>query len=150
MTRPEEQRPEENGLHRRLEEDLGRIYGASVTVPEAVDASIRAHGRRHLAARRRSRLVLRWVAAAAAVLLATAVLADVFHLNRPAPEAKQRPRVLAEDVDGNGRINVLDAFALARRLEAGAVKDRRFDVTGDGRVDEADVDWIARRAVRLN
>ena len=47
-------------------------------------------------------------------------------------------------------MDILDAFALARRLETGETLDIALDLTRDGSVDGADVDAIAMRAVKLN
>ena len=55
-------------------------------------------------------------------------------------------------MDGNGRIDILDAFTVARAL---ADKGRTgplpaaWDVNGDGVVDQKDVDWLANAAVRV-
>src|SRR6185369_1280179 len=54
-----------------------------------------------------------------------------------------------EDINRDGRVDVLDAFALARRIETGGTLDPRWDINGDGRVDRADVNVIAARAVNL-
>ena len=47
------------------------------------------------------------------------------------------------------RVDILDAYRLALQLEAGAQPDAQWDKNGDGRVDTADVDWIARASVAL-
>ena len=54
------------------------------------------------------------------------------------------------DIDGNGRVDILDAFRLARSIEARGPVDRKWDLNGDGRVDQADVDLVACAAVRLD
>lgn len=56
---------------------------------------------------------------------------------------------LAFDVDGNGRVNILDAFLVARRLESGTAPEAGQDVDQDGRLTQSDVDLIAMNAVRL-
>jgi hypothetical protein len=56
---------------------------------------------------------------------------------------------LAGDVDGNGRVDVLDAFKLARFVESPGGADMQWDINGDGTVDSADVDAVAFSAVRL-
>lgn len=53
------------------------------------------------------------------------------------------------DLTGDGVIDVLDAFALARAIESGATPDPAWDLTRDGVIDESDVDAIARAAVSL-
>ena len=53
-------------------------------------------------------------------------------------------------IDGSGRVDILDAWALARRLRAPANGGAGMDVNGDGRVDRGDVDAVAMVAVRLD
>jgi hypothetical protein len=54
---------------------------------------------------------------------------------------------LQRDVDRNGRVDILDAFALARMIRQ---DDSAFnDINGDGRADQLDIDLVARDAVRL-
>lgn len=55
---------------------------------------------------------------------------------------------LRGDVDGDGVVTVLDAYTVARGVEAGIV-DASWDVDGDGVVTMRDADAIARIAVRL-
>jgi hypothetical protein len=97
-------------------------------VPPEVDRAVLA-----AFAPRRAR-VLRWVPAAAAAAILAAVLL--------------RDRVPG-DVDGSGRVDILDAYLLALRIEGGAGAGRALDVTGDGVVDRADVDRIARMSVTV-
>ena len=54
-----------------------------------------------------------------------------------------------EDIDRNGRVDILDAFALARQIEAGSGRLPDGDINGDGVVDAGDVDAIALKAVAL-
>jgi len=62
------------------------------------------------------------------------------------------------DVDGNGRVDILDAFQLARRIETrgpadptrSGAADTQWDLNGDGRVDKDDVSLVASAAVRLD
>lgn len=60
----------------------------------------------------------------------------------------RRPDV-AGDVDRSGRVDIVDAYALAVRLRSGQQMDAALDVTGDGRVDERDVEELARRSVAI-
>ena len=57
--------------------------------------------------------------------------------------------VLREDLTGDGKVDVLDAFFLARQIKNGGPLDLKWDVNGDGVVDQRDVDWIASKAVSL-
>lgn len=53
------------------------------------------------------------------------------------------------DVDGNGLVDIRDAFAVARAIQAGHTTVPEWDRNGDGKVDGADVDLIALTAVTL-
>ena len=55
-----------------------------------------------------------------------------------------------EDVDGSGRVDILNALALARRIESGTESDARFDYDRDGTIDRRDVEHVAREAVRID
>ena len=80
--------------------------------------------------------LVRW-SAAAAVLLVFLWIAN-----------RGRGGDVGLDLDGSGRVDVLDAFRLARSLRDGTT-DGLHDVDGDGRVDERDVAALMGEAVRL-
>jgi hypothetical protein len=123
-------------LPQALERDLRASFAARVPVPESIGATLRT------AARRRPRLVpVRplLLSAAAAALVAVSVLL-----------VQGRAPLAREDFDRNGRVDVLDAFRLARALERGEVVPPQFDLDGDGRIDRRDVDLVAARAVRIH
>lgn len=131
-------------------------------------------GRGRGSGRRRVRV---WVRAAAAVgVAAAAVIGLVVVVGLPVgggkfgrvqgpmaargPDGEGAPLALADsagerirgDVDGSGGVDIVDAFVLARAVAE--VEGERglgplWDVTGDGVVDEGDVDAVAMRAVRL-
>lgn len=117
----------------RLIEGLRALYARPV--PREVDDTILSAARRRMVAVRRRPRILRWVAAGAVAAAAlVAVVASLFH------ESERRPVA--------GRVTILDAFALARRIEAGAPLPAD-DVNHDGRVNRADVDHLAMAAVAL-
>ena len=93
----------------------------------AVDRAVETAARAQFAPRRsRTAAAQGWryaAVAAAAVALIAVFIAQPF-----APDEALRPR-LADDVDGSGRVDVLDAFALARSREGdpGAVSQNRID-----------------------
>jgi predicted anti-sigma-YlaC factor YlaD len=125
--------------------DLAVALGAAVpAVPDAVDRRILWLARKEAVAIRRAeprpRAVVGWrvAAVAAGVVLAVGLL----RTTAPGPRA-------SADVDGNGVVDVRDAFVIARALRAGAAPPSRLDVNGDHVVDGADVDLVARAAVAL-
>ena len=54
------------------------------------------------------------------------------------------------DIDRNGRVDILDAFKLARHIESAEGTEVRWDINHDGLVDRKDVDSVAFDAVRLD
>ena len=54
------------------------------------------------------------------------------------------------DINGDGYVDVLDAYLLQRRIEAAGDLDAQWDFTRDGRIDRADVNAIATVAVKLS
>lgn len=62
-------------------------------------------------------------------------------------ESRQSDSVLSTDIDLNGRVDILDAFAMARQIRDGDSGARDFN--RDGRFDQLDIDLVAREAVKL-
>jgi len=78
-------------------------------------------------------------------VVATIVAAGVLVWLTVHPRAAVRP----EDLNADGRVDMLDAFALARELQQGSTPRPQLDLNGDGVVDNRDVQVLAARAVRL-
>lgn len=107
------------------------------------------------ARRRRQRTFAAWSSAAAALLLVWAGWRWPTSSRSGAGGSADAARATTEvgDLDRNGRIDILDAFALARAIErdgTAGLDGAAADLSGDRRVDRADVDAIARRAVALD
>ena len=116
-------------------------------VPKAVDELILSNAHRHLASgRRRFAWRIATIGALAAAVAIVFILPE-FTTHTPTPPPVP---VLAGDIDGNGRIDILDAFALARHIERNEETAADWDVNADGRIDRRDVDALAKIAVRLN
>jgi hypothetical protein len=60
-----------------------------------------------------------------------------------------RAAARAEDLNADGQVDMLDAFALARELQQGRTPRPQLDLNDDGVVDERDVQILAARAVSL-
>jgi hypothetical protein len=117
-----------------------------------LDAVVLNEAHTHFARQRRRplRLILRGGGLAAAAGLALAVWAawPGARVHTPTP-------IAAFDPSKPGGITILDAFALARLLEAprsagSPPLSMTWDITGDGVVDALDVEALAGRAVRLS
>jgi hypothetical protein len=99
-----------------------RLSPAGIDVPSLVTRGILAQAR--------PRRLWRPVAAAAALLIGV----GIWFASRPA-----MPH----------RLDIVDAYSLAVRLRAGQKIEAAWDVNRDGKVDEQDVEEIARRSVAI-
>jgi hypothetical protein len=128
----------------RLVAALRRVSRKDVFVPPVVDRSILRAARRHLEPQPPAwfhwpRLLL--VSAAVVLVLGIAVW-----IVQPVKSSGS----IVEDVNGDGRVDILDAFALARCLKTSPAACGKFDVNGDGILDQRDIDLLAAHAVRLD
>ena len=125
----------------RLAADLRAAYRGAVAPDQARDEAILSVARERvgLAIRRARRVRLaRWGLAAAAGL---AISVSAWIASRPATSP-------SGDVNGDGRVDILDALVLSRRIGEGRTQ-RGWDVNHDGKIDATDVDAVAMQAVRL-
>jgi hypothetical protein len=144
--------PEDDGLGAppRLQAAFRHLPKERIFVPPTLDEAVLGEARRHLPKRVRRRfdwsLLRPWLPAAAAImflgLLAYLFIGTSFR-------GPRQPLFVREDLNHDGRVDILDAFALARALKAGAALDRRLDINGDGVVNERDVATIAAHAVTV-
>jgi len=132
--------------------DLKKLYGPKGHVPARVDMGVLGAAGGKLVRKAPGRL--RWVGAGVAAAILLLVM-----LNLQQGGTKQAPTAPtsmaqvslqrnAEDINGDGRVDMLDALRVARAIEAGRV-DMKLDLNGDGVVDKRDVDAVAMTAVKL-
>ena len=152
----------DSGALAKLSEDLKGLLGSESSVPGEVDRAILDRARQRLTRRGRRLSWPRWagVAVAAAAVIVFAVVLETRFSGVSNIENKSDVRVsgpvaarVRADIDLNGRVDILDAFKLARHIEsagaAGAV-EAKWDFNGDGLVNRKDVDTVAFAAVRLD
>ena len=149
--------PEDNREHQDLVEAPAELvralkhFDAAPFIPPAVDEAILRSARCQLGRRAGSGLLafspglrFSWRLAPWAAALAAATLVGVLLL--PLQRSHQLTR---EDLNRDGRVDILDAFALARALNATPVLKKAPDINGDGVTDQLDVNAIAAQAVSL-
>lgn len=138
-------------------------FGPVPDVPSNIDQSILADARRHFeqhgpASLRptRWRRVSKWQwTVLGSSVAAACVLFFAMKAQPPQNEQTFAARSVDEssdaelksDVDLNGQVDILDAFAMARQIRSG--QDMRYDINRDGRFDKLDIDIVAREAVKL-
>jgi hypothetical protein len=146
MNAPE---PDDDSLElpARLTEELKASFGHPPVIPAEVDARVRSDAREHLRPSPptfSSRLLLfpRWLAAAAAIVVAALVMwAPV--------ESRKRDASRQVDLNGDGQVDILDSYQLARRLQQGEKLSSSLDLNGDGLVDAKDLEALTARVVQL-
>jgi hypothetical protein len=121
-----------------------RDRALAVLTPEA-DRAVRRAATDQFSQRRSRRRVRRWylpatgVAAAAAVAVIAIVVTRPFEADRGSVAPAPRAQVVADDIDASGRVDILDAFALARAREA-----------DPDAATQARIDMLASRVVSLS
>ena len=147
-------------IDERLGADLKGLFEGGSSVPPEIDRAIMDKARRSLVRRKRPYRVVRWAASVASVA-AAAVIVFVLSVDRAEKYDARSPAVFVEavvapskvvpsDIDGNGRVDILDAFKLARGIEGVERGATEWDINGDGVVNREDVDYVAFKAVRLD
>ncbi len=139
-----------------LADDLAKLAEARVAVPPNRDEAVLAAARSHLAQTtaqpRRDWWVLAAVGSAAMLLLAGIITLNMLDPDRqPAQQAQMLDEFAAEDITGDGQVNIIDAMVLARRVEQNgqATQVEQWDLNDDGTVDRIDAGLIAMRVVDL-
>ena len=128
-----------------------RLYDQPPRVPAGLDAAILREARIGYSRRRRFWLAARWAGAGLAAAAALALAIRIYVAHPAIRPAISPPRQIARagDIDGNGRVDILDAYVVARAIARHQTLDPAWDINGDGVVDQKDVDLIARMAVRV-
>ena len=161
MSRVPDQSESQLDLPEALRDELARAYCMEMPVPAAVDSAILQSAKHGVARRRDYRRLLRWAgagaaAAAAAVVVLAVMLRDAAETPGPVARGTASSAVITGDVDQSGRVDILDALVLAKKVEINAKSAapseklpvlKWEDVNLDGIVNDTDVDRIAAAAV---
>lgn len=134
-TSPTNPEPPSSRIPESLAGDLRSAYRSNIAIPGEFDRALLDLARLRPVRRRRVQpwVLVKWAGVAAAVVAAFVVPT---HLSRNSP----LPNVALHsgDVNGDGLIDILDAFALARRQEY-----------GDTTITSAEINAAATAAVKL-
>jgi len=163
MTKRKEHFDEDSDLRipSKLSADLNALFEPQVGIPAEVDRAVMDRAHKHLvplqsSKERRLRIHWGWRIAAAAAVIILAFSLDLTKQSGPTTDhlslvrAVREPPLQAVDIDRNGRVDILDAFKLARHIESAGRTEKEWDFNGDGLIDRSDVDMVAHAAVRLH
>jgi Dockerin type I domain len=152
---------------------LKQRYGPAARIPDEIDQCILADAHRYLDTLRPDpvrvpgpsssdhRRIPRSAWPVTALGMTAAAIFMAVMLNQPGRPRMPGTQSTAEldtvtpgsasgDIDGNGRLDILDAFAMARSLLASdKPMAMAHDMNRDGRIDNTDVTLVAQRAVKL-
>jgi hypothetical protein len=147
----------------KLSAGLSALFEPQRPVPPEVDRAVLDRAHNHFVHResaksgRRLRWVGLWKVAAAAAVVIFAFSLDLTKKSGPATDRSVPAGIQAIDIDQNGRVDILDAFKLARHIESAgpaeeslSLRKQGWDINGDGLVNRDDVDIVAFAAVRLD
>ena len=139
----------------KLSADLNALFEPRVGVPPEVDRAVMDRAHKHFAPLQsgkggRLRVHWAWRIAAAAAIIIFAFSLNLTKQTGPATDRFSLSETQAVDIDRNGRVDILDAFKLARHIESGGPAETEWDINGDGLIDRGDVDVVALAAVRLD
>ena len=139
----------------KLVTDLKDLHKEHIFVPPKVDQSILNAAREQLGETSREPAEKEaasqpwipqwapWAAAAASLML-------LLFLTLPGEKqpASSVAKISPMDINEDGQVDILDAFTLASRIEHRTLEEK-WDINGDGKVDQADVEEISDFAVKL-
>ena len=116
-------------------------------VPLAIDEAVLGRASEHLKhhAKRRPH----WKSLAPWAAIAASLTFGALCVHTLSKRGIKSASFVGEDFNRDGRVDILDAFGLARQIESGATIEARWDINGDGQVSRADVQAIAVRAVSV-
>lgn len=135
----------------RLMAALQQSQAPRVFVPPTVDEAVLRAAQAHLAPAkpRESRALARWLRWPAFATVCVLLCAVAYRITRtPSPQSPPLAYVRG-DLNRDGRVDILDAFQLARQLQSGDQPGPDLDFNGDGVVDSRDANTIAAQAVKL-
>jgi len=140
----------EQGGPPRLKAALSDLFSAAPAIGREVDERILGAVRQQAIGRNRMRWAIRYaigsVAAAAAMLV---IAIKTSHHDQPVVNDPSAAVASAEDVNHDGKLDILDAYLMARKVAARESLSGEWDFNHDGVVDTKDVDVVAFGAVKL-
>lgn len=145
-----------------LQRDLRATFRSKdpFTIPVEIDEHVSRAARGHIAANA-GNIRKRWrlrpsisVRVAASSSAAAALVMAVLLLQPTRPPTLTPSSALATalpgDIDGNGRIDIVDALVLSNRITKARTLDPDWDLNADGAVDHQDALSIRARIVKLD
>ncbi len=145
----------------RIEELFRRARPDSCEIRESADNAVLEHIKVRSREIRRARKIVRifprreWAAVAVMGVLVCAVSLSIFFRPESPDDTASKDNLpasysmVSKDIDGNGRVDIIDAYIMHRKLASGSSIPQNLDLNGDGKTDQADMKAIVNSAVSL-
>lgn len=134
----------------QLKAGLADLFGSAPAVSRFTDEKILAAARQESIGRNRRRWMIRYaigsIAAAAAVIL---IAIKTTHREQRMASSPSAAVASAEDVNRDGKLDILDAYFMARKVADNQPLAKEWDFNNDGAIDNRDVDVVAFSAVKI-
>jgi hypothetical protein len=134
----------------RFVEAFREIHKDRLFIPPSVDRAVLSKARRHFRRFSRSGARLRpwgrWAVLAASLALAVWLVHTRTAIKKTTTASSE---IVPGDIDGNGVVDILDAFTLTRLMKHDPSRAQRWDLNGDGVTDDRDIELVALLAVNL-
>lgn len=149
MDQNEPREPGNGEIPPKLIAAFKRLDRQKVFVPPSLDRSILNEARLRLSTARPSRWsgLRPWLLWPGMATACAALILAGYGIWRQ--DGAGRSPMAHEDLNQDGRVDILDAFQLARHLTSREPAPARYDFNGDGLVDIRDAEAVAMRAVKL-
>jgi len=156
-------RPHKNDetLPEELTTALKQRFQSPHSIPPEIDQAILRRAHEHFAQKTAAqprktvsfeKWIIRTAAAAAVLAIAWLLVLENQTKNTETPPAAVSGKIetnAPHDIDRSGRVDILDAFTMAKAITHQAVSDKKWDFNHDGTVDKRDVDIVALAAVKI-
>jgi hypothetical protein len=141
-------------VSQKFSEDLNILFKPQFSIPPEIDRAVLDKANEKFAPKHWSHRILRhiniWRIAAAAAVIIFAFSLNLTQESGTTTSQSLLVKTGEVDIDENGRVDILDAFKLARYVESTGRTEKKWDINGDGLVNSNDVDLVALAAVRLD
>ncbi len=135
-------------LPESLRQALIGLQKPNIAVPGQIDHEILQADRSTFGRRRRLWVGTRWAAVGLAAAAMVTIGIRLFVTGIGPGGGQDRPQLAqVGDVNHDNKVDILDAYIVARHISRHEALDKAWDVNGDGVVDQKDVDQIAQMAV---
>ena len=136
----------------KFKADLSILFESQHSIPPEVDRAILDRACVKLIRPQRRHSIIRRIGtiAAAAAVIIIAFSLDLTKKSQTSMPSSNVAVIQSIDIDQSGRVDILDAFKLARHIESADLPESSWDVNSDGIINQDDVDFVALAAVRLD